>query len=50
LEVGDEVDVLLEHWRIHEGMVVLRKRKRPYRQNWNKIAAVVADDGLIKAK
>ena len=50
LEVGDEVDVLLERLENDEGMVVLSKEKAAYRQNWNKIAAVFADDGLIKGK
>src|SRR5205809_3490301 len=40
LEVGDEVDVLLERLENDEGMVVLSKEKAAYRQNWNKIAGV----------
>src|SRR5436309_9017239 len=40
LEVGDEVDVLLERLENDEGMVVLSKEKAAYRQNWNKIASV----------
>src|SRR6187401_1973989 len=50
LEVCDEVDVLLERLENDEGMVILSKEKAAYRQNWNKIAAVFADDGLIKGK
>src|SRR5438067_8056755 len=50
LEVGDEVDVLLERLENDEGMVVLSKEKAAYRQNWNKIAQVFAGDGLIKGK
>ena len=50
LEVGDEVEVLLERLENDEGMVVLSKEKAAYRQNWNKIAAVFAGDGLIKGK
>src|SRR6202011_4841078 len=50
LEVGDEVDVLLERLENDEGMVVLSKEKAAYRQNWNKIAGVFEDDGLIKGK
>ena len=50
LEVGDEVDVLLERLENDEGMVVLSKEKAAYRQNWNKIASVYEDDGLIKGK
>src|SRR5213083_2988017 len=50
LEVGDEVDVLLERLENDEGMVVLSKEKAAYRQNWNKIASVFAGGGLIKGK
>jgi len=50
LEVGDEVDVLLERLENDEGMVVLSKEKAAYRQNWNKIASVYEGDGLIKGK
>ena len=50
LEVGDEVDVLLERLENDEGMVVLSKEKAAYRQNWNKIAGVFEADGLIKGK
>src|SRR5690348_15859162 len=50
LEVGDEVDVLLERLENEEGMVVLSKEKAAYRQNWNKIVTVFEGDGLIKGK
>ncbi len=50
MEVGDEVEVLLERLENDEGMVVLSKEKAAYRQNWNKIASVFAGDGLIKGK
>src|SRR5205823_12919842 len=40
LEVGDEVDVLLERLENDEVMVVLSKENAAYRQNWNKIASV----------
>jgi small subunit ribosomal protein S1 len=50
MEVGDEVDVLLERLENDEGMVILSKEKAAYRQNWNKIAAVFQGDGLIKGK
>ncbi len=42
LEVGDEVEVLLERLENDEGMVVLSKEKAAYRQNWDKIVAVFA--------
>src|SRR5258708_5340413 len=50
LEVGDEVDVLLERLENDEGMVVLSKEKAAYRQNWNKIVGVFQGDALIKGK
>jgi small subunit ribosomal protein S1 len=50
LEVGDEVDVLLERLENDEGMVVLSKEKAAYRQNWNKITKVFEGDALIKGK
>src|SRR5256885_4168 len=50
LQVGDEVDVLLERLENEEGMVVLSKEKAAYRQNWNKIVGVFQGDGLIKGK
>src|SRR5437773_10221160 len=50
LEVGDEVDVLLESLENDEVMVVLSKEKAAYRQNSNKIASVFQGDGLIKGK
>ncbi len=39
MQVGDEVEVLLERLENDEGMVVLSKEKAAYRQNWNKIVA-----------
>jgi small subunit ribosomal protein S1 len=50
LEVGGEVDVLLERLENDEGMVVLSKEKAAYRQNWNKITSVFEGDGIIKGK
>src|SRR5438477_11629927 len=50
LEVGDEVDVLLERLENDEGLVVLYKEKAAYRQNWNNIANVFPGDGLFSGK
>src|SRR5436189_4708644 len=50
LEVGDEVDVLLERLENDEGTVILSKEKAAYRQNWEKIVKVFQGDGLIKGK
>src|ERR1039458_8518195 len=49
MEVGDEVDVLLERLENDEGMVILSKEKAAYRQNWNKIAAVFQGDEIGRA-
>lgn len=50
VEVGDEVEVLLERLENDEGMVVLSKEKAAARQNWEKIYAVFKEEGLIKGK
>src|SRR5437660_10299226 len=47
LQVGDEVDVLLERLENDEGMVVRSKEKAAYRQNWTKIFQVFEVDGLM---
>ncbi|MGF1655980.1 MAG: 30S ribosomal protein S1 [Verrucomicrobiales bacterium] len=50
LQVGDEVEVLLERLENDEGMVVLSKEKAAHKQNWDKIVKVFQGDGLIKGK
>ncbi len=50
IEVGDEIEVLLEKLEDDEGMVVLSKEKAAYRQNWEKIVGVYEDGGLVKGK
>ncbi len=50
IQVGDEVEVLLERLENDEGMVVLSKEKAAYKQNWEKIASVFRDGGLVKGK
>lgn len=50
LEVGDEVEVLLERLENDEGMVVLSREKAMHRQNWQKIVKVFEGGGLIKGK
>lgn len=50
IQVGDEVEVLLEKLENDEGMVVLSKEKAAYKQNWEKIASVFRDGGLVKGK
>lgn len=48
--VGDEIEVLLERLENDEGMVVLSKEKAAHKQNWDKIAKVYEDGGLVKGK
>ena len=50
IEVGDEVEVLLEKLENDEGMVVLSKEKAAYKQNWDKIVKVYEDGGLVRAR
>jgi small subunit ribosomal protein S1 len=50
LNVGDEVEVLLERLENDEGMVILSKTKAAHRQNWEKIVKVYESEGLIKGK
>jgi len=50
LNIGDEVEVLLERLENDEGMVILSKSKAAYRQNWEKIVKVFESEGLIKGK
>ncbi|MDP9292544.1 MAG: 30S ribosomal protein S1 [Verrucomicrobiota bacterium] len=50
MQVGDEVEVLLERLENDEGMVVLSKERAAHKQNWDKIVKVFQGDGLIKGK
>lgn len=50
IEVGDEVEVLLEKLENDEGMVVLSKEKAAHKQNWEKIVKVFQDGGLVRGK
>lgn len=50
LQIGDEVEVLLERLENDEGMVVLSKEKAAHKQNWDKIVKVFEDGQLIKGK
>ncbi len=50
VQVGDEVEVLLERLENDDGMVVLSKEKAAHKQNWDKILKVFQGDGLIKGK
>ncbi|MFL6590992.1 MAG: 30S ribosomal protein S1 [Chthoniobacterales bacterium] len=50
LQVGDEVEVLLCRLENEEGMVILSKERAAYKQNWEKIAKVFQEGGIIKGK
>ena len=46
IEVGDQIEVLLERLENDEGIVVLSKEKAAHKQNWDKIVGVYRDGGL----
>jgi small subunit ribosomal protein S1 len=50
IQVGDEIEVLLQRLENDEGMVVLSKEKAAHKQNWDKIVKVFHDGGLVKGK
>ena len=50
IEIGDEVEVLLERLEDDEGLIVLSKEKAAHKQNWEKIMKVYEDGGLVKGK
>ena len=50
IEIGDEIEVLLEKLENDEGMVVLSKEKAAHKQNWDKIVKVFQDGGLVRGK
>ncbi|MEJ6578842.1 MAG: 30S ribosomal protein S1 [Akkermansiaceae bacterium] len=50
IEVGDEVEVLLERLEDDEGLIVLSKEKAAHKQNWEKILQVYEAGGLVKGK
>jgi len=50
IEVGKEIEVLLERLENDEGMIVLSKEKAAHKQNWDKIAKVFHDGNLVKGK
>ncbi len=50
IEVGDQIEVLLETLENEDGHVVLSKEKAAHKQNWDKIVAVFREGGLVKGK
>ena len=47
LQVGQEVEVLLERLEDDEGMVVLSRQKAAQKQNWDKIVKIYNEGGTI---
>jgi small subunit ribosomal protein S1 len=50
INVGDEVEVLLERLENDQGMVILSKQKASQRQNWSKIVKLFEAEGIIKGR
>lgn len=50
LQVGDEVEVLLESLEDDDGIVVLSREKATLKQNWEKIVKTFKDGGTIVGK
>jgi len=50
VNVGDEVEVLLERLENDEGMVVLSKERAAQKQNWEKIVALFNEGGIVEGK
>ena len=50
IEVGDQIEVLLERLENDQGIVLLSKEKAAHKQNWDKIVGVYRDGGLVKGK
>ena len=50
IQIGDEVEVLLEKLENDEGMVVVSKEKAAHKQTWDKIVKVFNEGGLVKGK
>lgn len=50
VEVGQEVEVLLERLEDEDGMVVLSRQKAAQKQNWEKIVKIYNDGGTIEGR
>ena len=50
IQVGDEVEVLLERLENDLGMVILSKQKASQRKNWSKIVKLFEAEGIIKGR
>jgi small subunit ribosomal protein S1 len=50
VQVGDEIDVLIEKLEDKDGMVVLSKEKAEFKKNWDKILTICNEGGTISGK
>ncbi len=50
LEVGQDIEVLLERLENDEGMVVLSRQKAAQKQNWEKIVAIYNEGGTVEGR
>jgi small subunit ribosomal protein S1 len=50
VQIGDQIDVLIEKLEDKEGMVVLSKEKAEFKQNWERILTICNEGGTIAGK
>jgi len=50
LNVGDQIDVLIERLEDREGMVVLSYEKAEFKKNWERILSICNEGGIITGK
>ena len=50
VQVGDQVDVLMERLEAKDGVVALSKEKAEFKQNWDNILTFCSEGGTIKGK
>jgi small subunit ribosomal protein S1 len=50
VQVGDQIDVLIEKLEDKEGMVILSKEKAEFKQNWERILTICNEGGTIAGK
>jgi small subunit ribosomal protein S1 len=50
IQVGDEVEILLERLENDEGLVVLSRQKAAQKQNWDKVVTIFNQGGTVDGK
>ena len=50
VQVGDQIDVLIEKLEDRDGMVVLSKEKAEFKQNWEKILQICNEGGVVAGR